>query len=258
MMDLTSAQIGGFVGTWMWPFMRISALLMASPIFGTRMLPVRIRVITAVALSVIIVPLLPPAPSVDPLSLQGVLISMHQVLIGLVMGFTIQMVFSALVMAGEQMAMSMGLGFASMVDPANGVNVPVISQFFSIIATLLFLALGGHLLLIQVLVESFEVLPVSDTGLERQDYQTLVLWGAEMFIAALHIALPIVAMLLVVYVALGVMTRAAPQLNIFSVGFPLTLLVGFIVMMLSISTFANQFSSFLADGFALSRLLIGR
>ncbi|MCG8383306.1 MAG: flagellar biosynthetic protein FliR [Gammaproteobacteria bacterium] len=257
-MQLSSAEIGGLLGIYLWPFLRIGGMLFAIPVFGTRMMPVRIRIMLTLVLTVVIAPVLPASPDIDIISLTGVLTAIQQLLAGLVMGFVLQMVFSALVMAGEYIAMSMGLGFASLVDPANGVNVPVVSQFYVIVATLLFLALNGLLLLTHLLLESFQLLPVGIDLLGKDAWWTLVTWGSHMFIGAVLIAVPIVSILLLAYVALGVMTRAAPQLNIFSVGFPVTLMLGFLAMLLTLEGFSSRFQQLLLDGFQLIPVLLQR
>ena len=189
---LSSAEIGGLLGVYLWPFLRIGGMLFAIPVFGTRMMPVRIRIMLTLVLTVVIAPVLPASPDIDIISLTGVLTAIQQLLAGLVMGFVLQMVFSALVMAGEYIAMSMGLGFASLVDPANGVNVPVVSQFYVIVASLLFLALNGMLLLTHLLIQSFQLLPVGIDLLGKDAWWTLVTWGSHMFIGAVLIAVPIV------------------------------------------------------------------
>ena len=251
-MQLSSAEIGGLL------VLRIGGMLFAIPVFGTRMMPVRIRIMLTLVLTVVIAPVLPASPDIDIISLTGVLTAIQQLLAGLVMGFVLQMVFSALVMAGEYIAMSMGLGFASLVDPANGVNVPVVSQFYVIVASLLFLALNGMLLLTHLLIQSFQLLPVGIDLLGKDAWWTLVTWGSHMFIGAVLIAVPIVSILLLAYVALGVMTRAAPQLNIFSVGFPVTLMLGFIAMLLTLEGFSSRFQQLLLDGFQLIPVLLQR
>jgi flagellar biosynthetic protein FliR len=172
------------------------------------------------------------------------------------MGFTMQLVFGALMIAGEAIAMSMGLGFASMVDPTNGVSVPVISQFFVIIGTLLFLALGGHLMLIQLVVNSFESLPISATGAGRDSFWALVTWGSQMFIGALWVAIPALISMLVITLSMGVMTRAAPQLNIFSVGFPVSMFMGFIILLLVIPGFLPRFNQMMLQAMKLSLSIV--
>lgn len=256
-MPLTSTELGGLIGAYLWPFVRISGMLFAVPVFGTRMMPVRIRIAFTIVLTAVLAPLLPTPPAVDIISLAGLLITAQELFIGLIMGFVLQMVFSALVMAGEQIAMSMGLGFASLVDPANGVNVPVISQFYVIVASLLFLAMNGTMLITEALVQSFQLLPVGTGLLGKEVFWTLATWGGQMFISAILIALPIVTTLLVTYMALGVMTRAAPQLNIFSVGFPVTMMLGFIAMTMTLENFSAQFHRLLLEGFRLIPKLLG-
>ena len=249
MLYITTEQIGSWIGSYFWPFVRISALFMAAPVFGARMVPVRIRIMLAFTLSLLVAPMLPAAPGVDPVSLAGMALILQQILIGVAMGFMVHMVFQTLVIAGEAMANGMGLGFARMVDPANGVQVPVISQFLIIMATMLFVTLNGHLMLIDLLVRSFEILPIGAGGLSPAGFRMVAAWGSQMFIGALLVALPAVTAMLVVNISMGVITRAAPQLNIFAVGFPLMILLGFIFIALSIPTMLNQFTSLIMDSF---------
>ena len=256
-MEFGFEQATAFVGSLLWPFMRIGAMIMAIPVLGTRMVPTRVKIITTLVISVMVLPLLPPVPEVEALSLNGIFISFQQILIGLSMGFTLQLVFGALMIAGESIALSMGLGFASMVDPANGVNVPVVSQLFIIIATLLFLALGGHLMLIQLVVSSFQSLPISPTGVDRESFWAIVSWGSQMFIGAVWVAIPALISMLVITLSMGVMTRAAPQLNIFSVGFPVTMFMGFIILMLILPGLLPRFNQLMLEAMQLSQS-IGR
>ncbi len=240
----------------MWPMMRIGAMFIAMPVIGTRLVPIRVKIIISLVLSVVVIPLLPELPRVEALSLEGLFVSAQQVLIGLSMGFTMQLVFGALMIAGEAIALSMGLGFASMVDPTNGVNVPVISQFFIIIGTLLFLALGGHLLLIQLVVSSFESLPISSSGVGRDSFWALVSWGSQMFIGALWVAIPALISMLVITLSMGVMTRAAPQLNIFSVGFPVSMFMGFIILLLVLPGFLPRINQMMLQAMQLSQSMV--
>ncbi|MFT7497415.1 MAG: flagellar biosynthetic protein FliR [Urechidicola sp.] len=256
-MDVGFAQATAFVGSLMWPSMRIGAMLMAMPVLGTRMVPARIKILTTFVISIFVLPLLPPIPEVEALSLLGLFISFQQILIGFAMGFTLQLVFGSLMIAGEAIAMSMGLGFASMIDPNNGVSVPVISQLLVIMGTLLFLALGGHLMLIQLVVNSFQTLPISPTGIERESFWAIVNWGSQMFIGAIWIAIPALVSMLVVTLSLGVMTRAAPQLNIFSVGFPVTMFLGFIILMLILPGILPRFKQMMLEAMQLSQSIGG-
>ena len=256
-MDVGFAQATAFVGSLMWPFMRIGAMLMSMPVLGTRMVPKRIKIIAILTISVFVLPLLPAVPEVEALSLAGLFISVQQILIGFAMGFTLQLVFGSLMIAGEVIAMSMGLGFASMIDPNNGVSVPVIAQLMVIIGTLLFLALGGHLMLIQLVVNSFQTLPISPTGIERESFWAIASWGSQMFIGAIWVAIPAIISMLVVTICLGVMTRASPQLNIFSVGFPITMFLGFVILMLILPGFLPRFNQMMLEAMQLSQSIGG-
>lgn len=254
-MDISAAEATAFVGSLFWPFMRISAMFMAIPVLGTKLVPVRVRIITAMAVTFLVLPLIPEVPAVEPLSLSGLLISVQQVLIGVAMGFVLQLVMGALLIAGEAISMGMGLGFSTMIDPLNGVSVPVISQFFLIMGTLLFLTLGGHLMLIQLLVSSFNSLPIAEIGITRDSFWAIVSWGSTMFVGAVWLAIPAMISILLLTLAMGVMTRAAPQLNIFSVGFPITIFMGFVIIMLIMPTFPDHFSRMLLEAMQLSQAI---
>lgn len=256
-MELSSAEIGAWVGGLVWPFMRIGAMMMANPVFGSRTVPVRVRVMLTLVLTLVVAPHLSTIPDVDVFSSQGVLISLHEVLIGLTLGFSFQLMFSAFIMAGDYAANSMGLGFASMADPVNGVSVPVISQFLSLITFLLFFSFGGHALIIEILVTSFVVVPVGLPDIDPERALLVASWASRMFGIAVLVSIPIVSSLLLVYIGLGVMTRAAPQLNIFSVGFPLTIFAGFVALILALPSVGDRFSTALLLGMDLSRSILG-
>jgi len=246
-MNFTGVELTTWLATLLWPFMRIGAMFAAAPIFSARSVPVRIRIILAFLIAWLLVPVLPAPPNVDLISGQALLISVHQVLIGVAMGFILQMVFAAFVIAGQSIAMAMGLGFASMIDPQNGMQVPVVSQVFLIMVTLVFLALNGHLVLIDVLAKSFENLPVGMMVPSRDGFWQLVNWGSDMFTGGMLIALPAVAALLLVNLAFGVTTRAAPQLNIFAVGFPIMIMVGLAFIILTLPTITSHLSRLMMD-----------
>lgn len=256
-MELSSGAVGAWIGGVMWPFMRIGAMMMANPVFGSRSVPVRVRIMLTLVMTMVVAPLLPPLPEVDVFTSQGMLISLHEILIGLTLGFSLQLVFAAFVMAGDYVANAMGLGFASMVDPVNGVNVPIVSQFLLIVVFLLFFAFGGHLLLVEVIVTSFVAVPVGIPDINPERALMVAGWASRMFGIAVLASIPVVASLLLIYVALGVMTRAAPQLNIFSVGFPLTIFAGFVAMVLALPAVGDRFSTALLLGMEMSRDLLG-
>ena len=231
---------------------------MAAPITGARTVPGRARLILAVSLTIIIAPLIETVPVVDPFSIGAVLIIVQQIIIGFAIGFVFQLIFSAIITGGQIIAMQMGLGFASMVDPQNGAQVPVLSQLYLIMTTLLFLTMNGHLLYAQLLVDSFTVIPISSSGLMHTSFFEIAKWGSNMFAAGLWLALPALASLLTVNMAFGVMARAAPQLNIFVIGFPLTMIMGFLVVLYSLPAVVTQFSSILSDGLDLINILLLR
>jgi len=257
MITISSMQLNAWVAAFLWPFMRIGAMLVAAPVFGSRLVPVRVRVSLALILALMMAPMVSQdATAIDPFSAQGLVVSVQQVLIGLAMGFALQMVFAAIVIAAQTIAMSMGLGFAMVVDPQNGVQVPVVAQYYLTLATLIFLALNGHLLLVQILIDSFQTLPVGTTGLSSAGLWELVGWGGRMFAGAVLIALTGIAALLLVNLAFGVMSRAAPQLNIFGVGFPVMMGTGFIVIMVSLPGITPHVSNLMLDAFDLLGSLV--
>lgn len=250
-MILTTAQITAWLGEFVWPFLRVAMVFAVAPIFGGQLLPVKIRIMTALTITWLLVPVIPPAPALDPLSAVGLVVAIQQLLTGLIMGFVLQMVFAAFAIGGQTIAMSMGLGFASMVDPQNGVQGPVIGQYYTILAGLLFLALDGHLVLIRVLADSFAFLPIAGNGVSRDVLWSVAAWAGRMFAGGVLIAIPAVSALLLTNITFGVITRSAPQLNIFGVGFPLTLTLGFIIMINALPSLAPQFDNLVTAAFAL-------
>jgi flagellar biosynthetic protein FliR len=217
--------------------------------------PVRIRLGLALALTLVVAPIAPAMPAVDPLSAPGLAITAQQILIGAAMGFALTMVFQTFVHGAQIIAMQMGLGFASLIDPQNGVQVPVLSQFYAVFVTLLFLSLDGHLVLIEMLVTSFQTVPVGTSGLTTGNLWELLSFASQMFAGAVRVALPAITALLLVNIAFGVMARAAPQLNIFAVGFPLSLVLGFAVVLFTLPALAPQVADLMAESFELVRRL---
>lgn len=237
-----------YVSDFMWPFARVTGLLLVAPVLGSAYIPVTIKILVAVVITIFIVPLVQVPTNVDPLSLFGVVLLAQQILVGIIIGTIIQIVFNAITIAGENIAMTMGLGFAHMTDPVNGITIPVVSQMLTVIASLYFLALNGHIALINMLVSSFEFLPAVDF-FSVNNMIAVAEWGGRMFIGAVLISIPAVTALLVANIAMGLMTRVAPQMNIFSVGFPLTMILGFIFIMVSIPMAMNVFQNLLSDSF---------
>ncbi|MBY4675957.1 flagellar biosynthetic protein FliR [Marinobacterium arenosum] len=260
MFEISILEIEQWVAAFLWPLFRIASFFMVMPVIGSQLVPVRIRLGLALAVTVLVVPLLPPMPEFDGLSLQTLLVILQQVLIGTVLGFIAQILFQVFVLGAQLIATQMGLGFASMTDPANGVSVVILGQIYLTLVMLLFIVMNGHLVLIDVLVRSFNLIPVGLEGLKPDVFWQIALSGLWLFSAALLMSLPAVTALLVVNFAFGIMTRAAPQLNIFAIGFPFTMTMGLFVVYASLSGFLGQYqriSEFALD-FVTSVLFGGR
>ena len=252
LLALTDAQISTWVASFMLPLFRVGAVLMTMPIFGTSLVPKRIRLYFALAITVVITPNLPPMPPVNALDLSGLLLIAEQVLIGGLLGFSLQLFFQAFVVAGQIISIQMGMGFASMVDPTNGVSAAVIGQFLTMLVTLLFLGMNGHLVVFEVLTESFTTLPVGSAMLVNHFWDVANKLGWVLG-AAMLLVLPAITALLVVNIAFGIMTRAAPQLNIFSIGFPLTLVLGLVIFWVSLGDILNQYQPLATEALQLLR-----
>jgi flagellar biosynthetic protein FliR len=226
-----------------WPFFRIAGVLMVAPVFGARLVPVRIRMALAVTATFVLSPIL-PVTQPFALSLAAGIIVLQEVLVGVAMGFVLQMIFDALIVAGQTIAMGMGLGLATMIDPQRGIAVPVVSQFFVIMGFLIFLSLGGHLATVRLISDSFTLLPLGKP-LSSDGVWMLVSWGGQMLAGAVRIALPAATALLVANIAFGVMSRAAPTLNLFAVGLPAGLLIGFVLLLLNLGHLSSLLAEFL-------------
>lgn len=256
MLEFTALELNGWVSQYFYPFARIAGCLGVMPLLGSKLVPRQIRILLSVFITLIIAPLLPPMPNVEPMSLASFIIIFEQMLIGIVLGFMVEIVTQIFVLAGQLIAMQTGLGIATTVDPAQGVSVVVVSQWFLFLISLTFLALNGHLIVIEVVVESFYTMPIGGGAWSADDYGRMVRWGGWMFASALVIALPALTSLLIVNFAFGVMTRAAPQLNIFSLGFPVTMLVGLAIIWLTIGHLGESFHTLLETLFGFLRSLI--
>lgn len=252
MLELTDTQISTWVASFILPLFRVTAVLMSMPVFGTTLVPTRIRLYFALAITVVIAPGLPPMPPVNALDLSALMLVAEQILIGVLMGFSLQLFFQAFVVAGQIISIQMGMAFASMVDPTNGVNSAVIGQFLTMLVTLLFLAMNGHLVVFEVLTESFTTLPVGSAMLVNHFWDIAGKLGWVLG-AAMVLVLPAITALLVVNIAFGVMTRAAPQLNIFSIGFPLTLVLGLVIFWISLGDILNQYQPLATQALQLLR-----
>jgi flagellar biosynthesis protein FliR len=255
MINITTGQLEAWLALYLWPFLRIGACFMMAPIFGAGFVPPRVRLFLAGAITFIVAPLT-PAPNVEVFSFAAFIVTVHQLLIGFASAFALQLIFDALAMGGQLLANTMGLGFAFNVDPLRGVSTPVLGQLYMILVTLTFLAINGHLVLIEILVQGFTTLPVGMTGLDSQMLWRMGAWGSQLFAGALIVALPGMAALLVVNLAFGVMSRAAPTLNLFAVGFPITLISGLVIMYVGLPSVLAAFNQSLDAAFEVIRTLL--
>ncbi|MBR9882915.1 MAG: flagellar type III secretion system protein FliR [Oceanospirillales bacterium] len=254
-MEIDLTQIEGMVATVLLPLFRVASMLMTLPMIGTRLVPIRARLGLALAITVVLVPLVPPVPVYDGLSVRMWLLIAEQILIGSMLGFTLNILMETFALGGQLIANQMGLGFASMTDPANGTSVVVLGQFYLMMVMLMFMAMDGHLVVIEILVKSFDVLPIGHSP-NLSSLWSLVLAGSWLFSAGLLMAIPAITALLVVNFAFGVMTKAAPQLNIFAIGFPFTMVLGIVIVWASLNGFLGQYENFSSRVLSLISSLI--
>jgi flagellar biosynthetic protein FliR len=256
MLTIGSGQLEAWLAQYLWPFIRIGACFMVAPVFGAQFVPPRVRLLLAGAVTLIVAPLVPPA-TVETFSAEAIVVVFHQILIGVATGFVLQLIFDALAMGGQLLSNTMGLSFAFNVDPLRGASTPVLGQFYMLLVTLTFLALNGHLLLIEIFTRGFFTLPIGTSGLSNDQLFAVAAWGAQLFAGAVSVALPGMTALLVVNLAFGVMSRAAPTLNLFAVGFPVSLIAGLAIVYAGLPSIQASFVSLLDSAFAALRDLLG-
>lgn len=225
------------VSYYIWPLTRLSGFALTLPIISSAVTPTKVRLILIVFLTVIVGSLHPEWPSLLSFQAVGVLGLCQEFFIGLLMGFIIQLVFQAFVLGGQVIAMQTGLGFATLVDPTTKSSVPLLSQLYLMLITLVFLLLNGHLLMLEYLIKSFDIQPLGATKIGLATVWQLIIFSGWMFKGAIMLALPAIVSLLVVSLSFGIMMKAAPQINIFSIGFPITLVLGIIIVYISLSSF---------------------
>lgn len=240
-MDILSASIIDTMSDYVLAFMRISGLLVSMVGLSAKTIPTPIRNLLAVLLTAMIVPMIPPVPMTDLFSVSAFIEVFKQLTIGVAIGFISMMVINTFVLAGQIIAMQTGLGFASIVDPINGINVPAVGQFYLILATLMFWTFDGHLFMIEMVVVSFDAFPINEAWFTPDQFKEVAHWAGWMFISAVTIALAPIVSLLIVNLAFGVMTKASPQLNIFSIGFAIAQLTGLFIIWLTLANQAHHF-----------------
>lgn len=225
------------------PFLRISAMMVVAPIFSAPGFNLRARVLLSVLIAALVAPSISLPPNFELISLMGLVVAIQEIGVGLMIGFILQLAFGAIVFGAQAMSMTMGLGFAMAVDPQNGVQVPVVAQLYVILGTLLFLAVDGHLALINAVARSYDFVPAGSVSISPTSFSALISLGSIVFAGGILLALPVMTALLLINLAFGIITRTAPQLNIFAVGFPVTILAGLFIMFLVMPGFINALSN---------------
>jgi flagellar biosynthesis protein FliR len=255
MLTITSAQLLAWLGAFLWPLGRILGVMASAPIFGNRSIPATVRVGLSVLLSLIVAIQLPTSPDLDPLSWTGLLVLVNEFLIGVGIGFSWRIVFTGIEMAGELIGSTMGLSFATQFDPMSQGRSSAVSQLLSMLTVLLALSANLHLLFLEVLIQSFHSLPIGLDSVDRRLFQQIAIWGGHMFAIGVQLSLPVVTALLIVNMALGVLTRSAPQLNLFSIGFPVTLGVGIVMIGLCLPYWSEPILKMLREGIQMIQTL---
>lgn len=227
MVSFSEAQLLVWITPWLWPFFRVLGLFTSAPVLSMRVIPRRVRLSLAILIVVCAQASLPESPSIQLDSAAALMVIAHEVLIGLAMGFAARVVFAAIEFAGELVGLQMGLNFASFFDPLSGTQVTAVSRFYGTVASWLFIVMNGHLMLTGAVLSSFHAFPVSTAPLDFLNTVQPQVWGTEVFKLGLWVSLPVVSMLILVNMVMGLVARVAPQMNIFSIGFPITLGVGF-------------------------------
>ena len=254
-MNLLAADIVERFYTFLWPMLRISALMIAAPIFSLSAFNLRLRILMALVLTWLVYPL-HTWPQLDPSSAQGLVEVFNQIMIGAVMGLILQIVVAAMVVGGQSISAAMGLSMANMIDPNMG-NVPVISQLMIVMSTLIFVGFGGHAIMLGLISESFNSLPIGTSILNQNVYGRVLQWSSMVFLGAVLMALPVMVSLLFINVGLGVVTRAAPSLNIFAVGFPAMIIAGFLILIISMESIGSRIEWLWVQGFTVVRDVMG-
>ncbi|WP_144143681.1 flagellar biosynthetic protein FliR [Paraburkholderia sp. BCC1884] len=248
MFSVTYAQLNGWLTAFLWPFVRILALMATAPVLGNRSLPLRVKIGLSAFITIIVAPTLGAMPQVTVFSAQGVWIIVNQFLIGIALGLTMQIVFQAVAATGDFVGLGMGLGFATFFDPQASSTSQVLASYMNTIAMLVFLVIDGHLQMIGALLATFQSVPVAANILGAPGWRTLANFGGMIFSAGLLLSLPVVAALLITNLALGILNRAAPQIGVFQIGFPLTMLMGMLLLQLMIPNMIPFFSRLFAVG----------
>ncbi|MEO8419122.1 MAG: flagellar biosynthetic protein FliR [Methylophilaceae bacterium] len=255
MISISSELLQAWISGLLWPLTRVLGLIAVSPILGHPALPPTVKLGLGLMFTLIVIPTMPAPPVVDLMSLQSLLILLQQLIIGVAMGLTVRIAFAAVELAGQLSGMTMGLGFASFYDPQSQGQSTAISQLYGLLAMLLFLAINGHLLLFSALAESFSTLPIQATATGGFSVIRVFSWGEKIFSAGVHLSLPVIAALLMTNIALGILSRTAPQLNLFGIGFPVTLIIGFLAIAMALPGMTAPLNQLFVDAINAVRQL---
>ncbi|WP_404472484.1 flagellar biosynthetic protein FliR [Vreelandella venusta] len=256
MVEVTFAQLHGWLVAFFWPFARITAFMAASPLWGHSSIPNQAKVGIAALVAVVIAPVLPTMPSVPIMSWAGVGIMVEQILIGLAIGLVMHIIFAVVQAAGEFIGLQMGLAFASFFDLSSGTNIMVLSRILYMITLLMFLAFNGHLMVLETLVMSFQTLPVGIGTLNPNAFELLARYAGTIFASGMLLALPLVSSLLIISLSLGILNRSAPQLTVFNIGFPASLTVGLILLMVLMTDIGRFLQRLFSQGLTFMQSLI--
>lgn len=256
MISITSSQLDVWIATFMFPLSRILGMLAVAPLFNIAAVNVMTRLALGLAMTIAIAPVLPPMPAIPAGSWLGLALLAEQMLIGIVIGITLRIAFSAIDFAGSLIGLQMGLSFAVFYDPQNAAQTPVVSEFINLVSLLIYLAGNGHLMSLAALAESFTLLPVAVTPFPAAGFGAVLHWAAAIFSMGLLLSLPLVAALLIANIALGVLSRVAPQLNLFAIGFPVTLSAGFFMLMLGMPYFGSAMEHLYEQAFMVLRQVL--
>ncbi len=250
MLNFTAADIARWAGEFFWPFLRTLALFSSAPLFSAATIPVRARVAIAFVIAFLVGATIGQSAPLN-LSWAAMTLALQQVLVGLAIGFAMQLALAAMAFAGDFIGIQMGFGFAGLFDFQSGFEVPVMSDLFSLVGLLLFVTLNGHLILLGVLVKSFQIVPIAVSGgLPPLGWHALAAAGAMLFQMGVWLALPVVAVLLAANLAVAVVSRVAPQINVMSIGFSVFMWVGLASTIAVVPFFAPAVQHMIAVGLA--------
>lgn len=251
MISFTSAELNAWIAAFIFPMVRILGFVAVAPVFNNAAVPRRVRLILGLALTAAIAPTIPPLPPMEPASGVGLAILAQQALVGIAMAFVMRVIFAGVGLAGELMSFQMGLGFATLYDPQSTAQTGVVAEVLTLCATMVFLALNGHLVMIAGLAESFRSIPIVPPGISSGLWLNLAETGSRIFSIGLLLALPVLIALIITNLALAVLSRAAPQLNLMAIGFPITLTVGLGLLALTLPYMTAPLSRIFDEGLRL-------